>query len=69
MPNLSAYKAPVVVFGTVAADASGVSVVVNRRPPDGVTYQDFICTHGAGSLDCDINLDLILDFDRFDPNF
>ena len=37
MPNLRAYKDPVVVFGTVAAD--GVSMVVNRRPPDGVTYQ------------------------------
>ena len=69
MPNLTAYKDPVVVFGTVAADASGVSMVVNRRPTDGVTYQDFICTHGGGSLDCDINFDLILDFNRLDPNF
>jgi hypothetical protein len=54
---------------SVAADASGVSMVVNRRPTDGVTYQDFICTHGGGSLDCDINFDLILDFNRLDPNF
>jgi hypothetical protein len=53
----------------VAADASGVSMVVNRGPTDGVTYQDFICTHGGGSLDCDINFDLILDFNRLDPNF
>jgi hypothetical protein len=69
MPNLTVYKDPVVVFGTVAADASGVSMVVNRRPTDGVAYQDFICTHGGGSLDCDLNFDLILDFDRLDPNF
>ena len=44
-------------------------MVVNRRPTDGVTYGDFICIHGGGSLDCDVNFNLVLDSDWLDPNF
>ena len=70
LPNLTAWKDPVVVFGSVAAgETGGVSMVVNRRPTDGVTYGDFICIHGGGSLDGDINFDLILDSNWLDPNF
>jgi hypothetical protein len=70
LPNLTAWKGPVVVFGSVAAgETGGVSMVVNRRPTDGVTYGDFICIHGGGSLDGDINFDLILDSNWLDPNF
>jgi hypothetical protein len=66
--NLTAYKDPVVVFGRVAA-SSGYVMTVNRRPTDGLTYQDFICTHGGGNLDGDLTFDLILDSDWLDPNF
>ena len=52
------------VFGCVAAgETAGVIMVVNRRPTDGVTYGDFICIHDGGSLDGDINFDLLLDSD------
>jgi hypothetical protein len=68
LPNLTAYKDPVVVFGSVAS-ANGVSMVVNRTPTDGFSYANFICTQGGGSLDADINFDLILDADWLDPNF
>lgn len=70
LPNLRAWKDSAVVFGNVAAgELGGVSMVVNRLPTDGVTYQDFICTHGGGSLDGDINFNLILDFNWLAPNF
>jgi hypothetical protein len=69
LPNLTVYKDPVVVFGTVAGDTSSPTVVANRRPTDGLTYADFICTHGGGSLDGDVNLDIVLDSDRLAPNF
>ena len=73
LPNLTAYKDPVVVFGSVAAadptDPSAPSMVVNRRPTDGVTYGDFICIHGEGSLDCDVNFNLVVNSDWLDPNF
>ena len=70
LPNLTAYKDVAVVFGSVAAgETGGVSMIVNRRPTDGVSYKDFVCTHGGGSLDGDINFDLILDSNWLDPNF
>ena len=69
LPNLTAYKDPVVVFGSVAGHTSSPTVVANRRPTDGVTYADFICTHGGGGLDGDVTFDLVLDSDRLDPNF
>ena len=72
--NLKAYKDPVVVFGNVAADSNGLSMTVNRRMTDGLTYAEFICLRGGGSLDGDI--DIVLDRDRLDgggplgqPNF
>jgi hypothetical protein len=68
LPNLTAYKDPVVVFGNVAT-SNGATMVVNRRPTDGVTYGDFICIHGGGSLDCDVNFNLVLDPNWLDPNF
>jgi hypothetical protein len=41
-------------------------MTVNRRMTDGLTYPEFICLHGGGSLDGDIDIDLILDRDRLD---
>jgi hypothetical protein len=74
--NLKAYKDPVVVFGNVAADSNGLSMTVNRRMTDGLTYAEFICLRGGGSLDGDIDIDIVLDRDRLDgggplgqPNF
>ncbi len=71
--NLTAYKDAAVVFGFVAAadptDPGAPIMVVNRRPTDGVTYGDFICIHDGGSLDCDVNFNLVLDSDWLDPNF
>jgi hypothetical protein len=74
--NLKAYKDPVVVFGNVTNEPDGLSMTVNRRMTDGVTYAEFICLHGGGSLDGDIDIDMFLDRDRLDgggpfsqPNF
>ncbi|MGB8907752.1 MAG: hypothetical protein WCC84_03280 [Candidatus Cybelea sp.] len=69
LPNLTAYKDPVVVFGSVASATNGVRMVVNRTPTDGFSYANFICTQDGGSLDADINFDIILDADWLDPNF
>ena len=64
------------VFGNVTNEPDGLSVTVNRRMTDGVTYAEFICLHGGGSLDGGIDIDIFLDRDRLDgggpfgqPNF
>jgi hypothetical protein len=67
-PNLTPYKDPVVVFGSVVS-ANGVNMDVNRTPTSGLTYADFICTHGEGVYDADVNFDIIIDADWLDPNF
>ncbi len=71
LPNLRAYKDPVVVFGSVAVfdlkDPEAPPVEVNCSPAHGVTYQDFICNPDQG--DCDVNFNLVVDNDWLDPNF
>ena len=68
LPNLTPYKDPVVMFGSLAG-IDGVSMVVNRTPTDGLTYGDFICTQKGGSYDSDATTYLTLDAEWLDPDF
>ncbi|MBV8531587.1 MAG: hypothetical protein JO104_09740 [Candidatus Eremiobacteraeota bacterium] len=68
LPNLTAYKDPVVAFGSLAG-TNGAPMVVNRVPIQGVTYADFISTQNGGNFDGDVTADLTLDAGWLDPNF